>query len=1151
MYNNNSGAWAHSDIALGKSAYAVGSNASPEERVLFAAINKCYEKAYKEAGDHLGPQQAKVVHNNEVIIKKEISDAALYTLLCGVRLAARLHYADELSVAAQDALAEKAITREDVEALKRVFSVRKFDIRKLSINQQDGNLATTDEDFKADPRIINSLLSVIKVQEKIKDPSLSEAARKVAQDTLSVVIHDMEAFDKAIEVIGSPKARAVWHANARMKASEEEGLLEHWAYKFFSSGKYYHSDVAFSDEKDKQIFTKILAKGLSRLVINNPVPQLGESDINNAVSRLAESIEQHDIKITRQNSREKIARQKNLGQLVERREKVISRQQGHDAENAELQRAQFERYQQELIAQAERKRLEYEAFMASPQPYQLEPDAARIMQIVDKLAKGGGYKAHNAQGLLNAVKSTLSLLDMRDEGLKEIGGQLLSVASLNTAAKAAGLADSINIVPSGSDSLNERSKRIRRQYHTSDTVKQAVDTMLADNDMALLVAVHTSSPDHYSRYAAAMGDTARTLHKLTNEAQYTKTRLGNYSEAEFRELLADPDLRNEPDIAKLFTNQQAQDAAKAELGSKREALVAEVRQTFDGVPPRRVGSGTGGVMVEKTAVEGRVPNNWFIHLGDDFHLQESPKGEKYVSVHSNKYPELNTALKTNTPEPELISALRHLRNECGAHEANRKIRKDLHKNGGFTVTEENGVTVMKHKEYGIKVALEGSELDKTRALSKAMYAYGLKQFEQDSMLRTLELAGIEVKQTATATGSITALKLPDASHITLAPRGYFSPDDFAIALGVLKQTGAMHDNGNDNGIVEPARADNPSATESWQPGKGDNIIVFDANVLRRLSVSRGGTHGKTWLDITKETAKLPGVTVVVPEVVVFELTGKIPTKSQNGHQRHYKLVDQSYTNEDLKKSASAKHIDPFLENASYGQIESDGRVTIKGGRNNVVVMSTSEDVELYRKIQQQVLSAPEAERGRKMSELIYHNDEGEQAIARIIRALPGANYAVITDDTTYVNNSSYAVRKTAQGIPVVYAGTGAYLDAEINASRERYRTLARGLHCTQALSLYQITEDIVRGGQGLTHFTDPIMRYATHGRDPESGEDISIATIIAKAAAKSVSGHAGGSGHNTNGTVAARGGWAHEGLKKSRMPAEIARRAGADESWKR
>lgn len=1120
---------------------------SPEERVLFTNINKSFASYYKANAEQTAAMYAAIKLSEEEKIHS-LKNMAAWRIYKGVRAAAKLQYADTLFAKALKEEASGQLTRKDLQAIQEAFSVKPLTLGVVGIvADPQGNIKgwhTKDSDYSShDKSGTVEIDSVGFIEKLLGSAKLSEKARKVARQVFNEMRGEIQAFDKAVNVLGSRQAQdQSIHEEGRVRANTNASdYTEGWMLTFFSIAKLYNKEPAFSKEADKDSFARILAHGLSGLVLNANGYSMPESEIYVATSKLADKVARHDTKLTAKQTHAEASRARNLARLAERKAKNVGPDEETVIANAaaerDRQQAMHARHQQELIQHAEKRRLEYETFMASPQPYQFEPEAARIIAVLDGLASGGGFKAHNAKSLLNAVRSTHALLDVRDEGLKELGGQLLSAASLYTAAKSAGLADSIKSTQQGgNDSLNERSKRIRRQYHTSDTVKQAVDSMLADNDMSLLVAVHAGSPDHCGRYAAAMGDTARTMHKLVNDALYAKARLGNYSEAEFKELLADPDLRTDPDINKLVTNLAEQDAAKAKLSIAREALVAEVRQTFDGVPPRRIGNGTGGITIQKTAVEERVPNIWFKHLGDDFHLQESAKGDKFVAVHSNKYPQLSTMLKINTPEPELISAISHLNNECGAHEANRKIRKGLHKDAGFSVTEENGVTVMKHNDYGIRVPLEGSELDKARALSKAMYAFGLKQFEQDSMLRTLKLAGIDAEQSSTATGKATDLKLPDGSHVTLAPRGYFSADDFAIAQGLL---GQLHANGNGNGAAEPAQAA-ASGTESWIPGKGDNVIVFDANVLRRLSVSRGGNHGKTWVDIVKETAKLPGVTVVVPEVVVFELTGKIPTKGQNGDHRHYKLVDQSYTYPDLDKATSAKHIEAFLDSASYGQIENNGEATIKGARNNVVVMSTPEDVDLYRKIQQQVLSAPEAERAKKLSELIYHNDEGEQAIARIVRALPGANYAVVTDDITYVNKSGYAVRTTTQGKPVVYAGTGAYLDAEINASRERYRALAKGMHCTQALSLYQVAEDIVKGGQGLSNYNDPIMRYSTHGHDPETGQDIDIRSIIADAAARSVSGHAGGNGATGNG-------WAQEGLKRSGLSAEITRRAGQDE----
>lgn len=1118
-------------------AVYLNSKMTEEDKRLYAAINQSYHTFHAQIAPRLDAELKKTIPD-EFSRKSTIKSYTMHFVHRGVRLSARKYFEEKLQKRIHQSMAEGHLLPQEVMDLIVVFSVTPLAPESLTVVDDSGkpHLQLHDKNIIHHTKFLDSSGDI---QKLLEDKRLTGRAKAVAAQVFAETHAEIEQFDHAVNTMGSDDVRraSAKRMNRDTRGMAESGdavVAESWMLHLYGGRQMEHVKPAFDSQKSKDSFAQILALGLGSLVINAQGTLMSGQDILSATQGIANTIADYDSKINKHLQRDALVRERNLAQVAARHAKNAGN--GANAAHAEVEserlQAKQSQLQQELLAQAEKKRLEYEAFMASPQPYSLEPEAQRILGVLGGLASGGSFKAHAAQSLLNAVHGTHELLDMRDEGLKEIGGQLLSAASLYAAAKALGLADSIKTTQQfGNDSLKERSKRIRRQYHTSDTAKQVVDTMLTDNDMALLVAIHTGSPDHCARYAAAMGDTTRLVQKLVNEAMYIKTRIGDCTEAELKALLDDPELKTDPDIKKLNANLAEQDALKAKLADARQALVDEVRQTFDGVPPRRIGKGAGGIAVEKTDVEERVHNTWFQHLGDEFHLRESPKGDKYVSVHSNKYPQLNTSLKTNTPEPELISAISHLNNECGAHEANRKIRKGLHKEAGFSVTEENGVTILKHSEYGIRIPMEGSELDKTHALTKAMKAFGLKKFEQESMLRTLEMAGVEVGHSDTATGKSTLLKLADGSHVTLAPRGYFSADDFAIAQGMLGQISASHANGNGNGS-EAAQAAPSSVVEHWKPGKEDNIIVFDANVLRRLSVSRGSNHGKTWVDIVKETAKLPGVTVVVPEVVVFELTGKIPTKGQSGQQRHYKLVDQSYTNDELSKSASAKHIEAFLDSAAYGQVENNGEVTVRGGRNNVVVMSTPEDVDLYRKIHQQVLSAPEAERARKLSDLIYHNDEGEQAIARMVRSMPAANFAVITDDTNYVNKSSNAVRITTQGRPVIYAGTGAYLEAEINASQERYRALAKGMHC-EALSLYRVSEDIVRGGQGLKNFSDPIMRYSTRGSDPEDGQEVTIASIIRDAAARSVNGHAGG--------------WAHPALRKSGIAAERARRAEPEE----
>jgi hypothetical protein len=214
-----------------------------------------------------------------------------------------------------------------------------------------------------------------------------------------------------------------------------------------------------------------------------------------------------------------------------------------------------------------------------------------------------------------------------------------------------------------------------------------------------------------------------------------------------------------------------------------------------------------------------------------------------------------------------------------------------------------------------------------------------------------------------------------------------------------------------------------------------------------------------------------------------------------------------------------------------------------------MVVATPEDADLYHKIQENVLSAPNKEQPQRLRDFIYHNDEGEKAISRIIKALPDTNFAVLTDDTMYLKRTSEAVRQTTAGNPVVYGGTGAYLDAEINASKQRYIELSRRLKNTEALSVYRVSEDIVKGSKGLGESGEMIMQYYTRATDAATGEKITIGSIIRNAAAKQLNGHAGGNGYAAGESNGAgnKTGWAQEGLKKSGTPGEIAHRAGQNE----
>lgn len=1172
--------------------------ASREEEALMVAIIVSFQRPYAEFKEDFLPTLLEYCDTKE-LANSNLMDLAKLNFLKGIRAAPRLNYYNGLMRAAKKAETEGTLTADDVQVLDKAFAVRPLTASRVTMNTRLGangkidylEYILADDDFhemQDFPRTTACLEDILKRTE------LSPAARDLATDMLVAKRPVVEAYDRAVSVIGSEKSQKTAMKTA-FALDGDVTYAEAAIINCMRTGSLYHKgQAAFADASEKASFASMLAEGLHKLVINQGDHHMPLASIQAATLNFAERVAKHDRPVTRVEAQSA----ERAAELAANREKLAA--QGAAKLDAETRRERErlltiqKTLDRALKEQANARQAAYDAFMAEPQPYVLDAAADRVVRVLETQAASMGKNALPAQIILDAIEKAKPLLDRRDTGLSELGAQLLSPASLHSAVHAMGLEDSIRTIPRPAEpTLGDRSKRLRLQYNTSEAIEHAVDTMLADNQMALLVALQTRTAAQCKAYATDAKTVAANLHTLDEDPSRginaLKRTIGTEEEVQF--LLSDETLRDSA-LDRLRTKLAERAAEVEKLSAKRRMLTVRVRQS---IPPHIVANGeaegedaaqktlevwrkfldrkyqgvlaiqpseqgegwikvasvahpematdlrqgvpheefvkaatrlaaqhanheghqSGTIEVQKTGIDDKVPAVWRRFLDAEyngqFDFQESPRGEKWVAVRTIRHPDITTELKLNASEEEFVRGVADLSTQSAGRDANRKLAKGLNKEMGFNLsTGADGTMVLRHPEYDITVPLNGPEEERTRALTGAMVGYTQKQYEQGSMLKTLEMLGIGVHKSTAGAGKGISLRLPDDSHIALASRGYFSAEDFSLANGVLGLFGKTEGNGEEHRETRKVSTSNEWV---WRPGKEDSAILLDANVIKRLAVPRNGNPNETWLALFKETAR--HTPVIVTERVYFEMTGKMPALTQNGGSRKYRQADESVYMPDSNRAQSAALIEQWLADGAYGEIE-NGAIKLRGSPGRIIVASVPQDAEFYKQIQTKVLDVIAAEfpavhaiksedlrRARlyRMRDLfvqhIYGKGAGEDSIVDVIHNVPEMGvWDVGTDDRISFVKTSEAPRRTASNRPVLYNGTGAYLDAEINAAPDHYMRLSRLYSGATPLSCYAIEDAIVRAGGGLGKFGDAVLQYSTHATHPETGKDITIASII-------------------------------------------------------
>ncbi len=252
------------------------------------------------------------------------------------------------------------------------------------------------------------------------------------------------------------------------------------------------------------------------------------------------------------------------------------------------------------------------------------------------------------------------------------------------------------------------------------------------------------------------------------------------------------------------------------------------------------------------------------------------------------------------------------------------------------------------------------------------------------------------------------------------------------------------------------------------------VLVLDANILLRLAAPRSGGKG-TWLDLLRETAKLPNVTIVIPAYVADWEIGR-GTSEILPHGRVSRDIPELRSDTEFNRSAQA--IRRFLQEAVYAKRGEDGSIvtglTLGSRGSNVIIWETESCREAFKEIRNAKSIHDEQERQAKISEY-NRNSYGEKCIEQFVnREIPFHSPVIIlSDDHGYTTGRKYD--ESFQVEPVGNAGIGDYIDAEMTARGSRIAEVLK----RQNLNIDAVTDEIYAHVQSL----DNDRKRATDTKD--------------------------------------------------------------------
>jgi hypothetical protein len=656
-----------------------------------------------------------------------------------------------------------------------------------------------------------------------------------------------------------------------------------------------------------------------------------------------------------------------------------------------LRAKQIEAEKQRLLDQAEelkrkneeetkRQKLEEaEKWARTFQPYQLSTDAGSVIYWASQT----NNKQFASKKMAMLTNNIPKHYDIRDVNMAELGNLLFSGANLVRLGNALGIEGQMrNASVAPCPGIAARIRKLNALY-TSDSAHSAIENLLQDNNGILLLAMLTES-ELGKKYAHFLQSADQRIAHLLEEQMNV-----GFTITEILQL----EQEGEPQILEM---RAAQKALLEEVNAAREILAKEIRQSLiDKIKKPTAASEHTFVSASNQEAPDTIPGDWMEVLGEflphTFSITPTKSAKSY-SITCEQHPHLHSELKKEAPVSEF-----------------KKTLIKLH-----------------------ATAIRQEAVDK-KAASMA---------RQVSLLRSCVRAGIHVENVdkdMISTGPIT-LWLPDLSKHSFTSKGVFSDEDFIAVQDILdnlpKKTLPIAK------AVVPEPSEEPPAGKAaiadWKPQPDQTVMLFDANVFEKLAAGRQADghknkYERTWLDMLKQTAKLPNICIIIPSTIAdLELRGQVPYYDEK-QQRSLRQFDERYTDKNSNLGYIKKACDNFFVSASRGVMANDGSITLEPGANqNIIILETPADRKLYERIYP-LLGPEHLHEGIQFRiKELHGQDKGELAINDILWRLPKIKHAVVvSDDINYFNNA--ARKKTGKGAPVLHSSMQVYLDAELSA----------------------------------------------------------------------------------------------------------------------
>jgi len=708
---------------------------------------------------------------------------------------------------------------------------------------------------------------------------------------------------------------------------------------------------------------------------------------------------------------------------------------------------QEERAQKLAIEKALEEERAHEVFMSEHRPYVFEGGVEDAYKALVSFGKTTAQRSGRARLFADILKEVSQTLDIRDNGVREIGDILFSDGNLLTGIKAFDLDKQISQTSIANGDQKSRLETLQSIYAGSGHVRTTFTYLTSQDSGVFLLAALSLEAKRARSYASFLFNSYNKLEPFYQKIREFEQGISDFSVEDQAEC------RKDADYESLILDLEEKRLA-LKMDETREQLVDEISPIFQGTKPKSIAVYDIPEIARTEKIS--LPEKWLKLLKQNFHIAPSPNGDKYIQIHSNRVPLKFFDIKVSAGIQTLQSELARLRERASLHQANLETIKNLTGQYGFQMRRgERGLELL-HSEYNIHVSLELNELEKTKAFDIAYEKFQSRQYQQKSMLQTALSFGVDIGGIDEEFNALDEvyLKYGNLKGVTIAPRGYFSSDDFKAIQTLLNQIETNHSASDVKPLSEDIVEEN-CIIDNWEPESGSHIFFFDTVTLNKLAATRGN-NGHAWLDIIKCTAGLPDTKVIIPSIVAdWEAQGKIPSLDQD---RAFDQIDKRYVREGYVHEASASPIAKFLSTASRVCV-ANGQMQLQQNANpNIIIMDTDGDEDLYERIRE-IEKLQNGERSQAYQEQVHGKGEGEAAINRAIRRLERTKVSmtIVSDDIQYFKNG--APQKACDGSKINHLSTASYLGREIQKHESFLRARLRE---RSTISLHRIGEEIAQ-----------------------------------------------------------------------------------------